>query len=110
VRPEGFGTLKKFIHLIGSRTRDLPACSKVRVSKEAVVAYSRHNPGIYLDGLREQERTSVMGAGIVAKIRSKNFRNVGLHPDHHIPEQTPAKCTIGTFQSQFFFSFSKFFN
>jgi hypothetical protein len=27
VRPEGLGKLKKFIHLIGSRTRDLPACS-----------------------------------------------------------------------------------
>jgi hypothetical protein len=27
VLPEGLGILKKFIHLIGSRTRDLPACS-----------------------------------------------------------------------------------
>jgi hypothetical protein len=30
VRPEGLGKLKKFFHLIGSRTRDLPACSIVR--------------------------------------------------------------------------------
>jgi hypothetical protein len=29
VRPEGLGKLKNFIHLIGSRTRDLPACSTV---------------------------------------------------------------------------------
>jgi hypothetical protein len=28
-RPEGLGKLKKVIHLIGSRTRDLPACSIV---------------------------------------------------------------------------------
>jgi hypothetical protein len=27
VRPEELGKLKKFIHLIGSRTLDLPACS-----------------------------------------------------------------------------------
>jgi hypothetical protein len=27
MRPEGLGKLKEFIHLIGSRTRDLPACS-----------------------------------------------------------------------------------
>jgi hypothetical protein len=27
--PEGLGKLKKFIHLIGSRTRDLLACSIV---------------------------------------------------------------------------------
>jgi hypothetical protein len=26
VRPEGFGKLIKIIHLIGSRTRDLPIC------------------------------------------------------------------------------------
>jgi hypothetical protein len=29
VRLEGLGKLKKFIHLIGSRTRDFPACSLV---------------------------------------------------------------------------------
>jgi hypothetical protein len=29
VRPEEFDNLKKFIHLIGTRTRDLPACSIV---------------------------------------------------------------------------------
>jgi hypothetical protein len=29
VRPEGLGKFKKFIHLIGSRTRDIPACSVV---------------------------------------------------------------------------------
>jgi hypothetical protein len=29
VRPEEFGKLKKLIHLIGSRTRDFPACSIV---------------------------------------------------------------------------------
>jgi hypothetical protein len=29
VRQEGLGNLKKFIHLIWSRTRDLPACSVV---------------------------------------------------------------------------------
>jgi hypothetical protein len=29
VRLEGVDRLKKFIHLIGSRTRDLPACSIV---------------------------------------------------------------------------------
>jgi hypothetical protein len=29
VRPEGLGKLKKFIYLIGSLTRDLPACSIV---------------------------------------------------------------------------------
>jgi hypothetical protein len=29
VRPEGLGKLKKFVHLIGSRIRDLPACSLV---------------------------------------------------------------------------------
>jgi hypothetical protein len=27
VRPEGLGKLKTIFHLIGSRTRDLPACS-----------------------------------------------------------------------------------
>jgi hypothetical protein len=27
VRPEGLGKMKKFIHLFGSRTLDLPACS-----------------------------------------------------------------------------------
>jgi hypothetical protein len=27
VRPEGLGKLKELIHLIGYRTRDLPACS-----------------------------------------------------------------------------------
>jgi hypothetical protein len=30
VRPEGLRNLKKLIHLIGFRTRDLPACSIVR--------------------------------------------------------------------------------
>jgi hypothetical protein len=30
VWPEGLGRLKKFIHLMGSRTRDLPACSIMR--------------------------------------------------------------------------------
>jgi hypothetical protein len=29
VRPEGLGKFKKFFHLIGSRTRDLLACSIV---------------------------------------------------------------------------------
>jgi hypothetical protein len=29
VRLEGLGKLKKFIHLMATRTRDLPACSKV---------------------------------------------------------------------------------
>jgi hypothetical protein len=29
VRPEGLGKLKTLIYLIGSRTRDLPACSVV---------------------------------------------------------------------------------
>jgi hypothetical protein len=29
MRPEELGKLKKFIHLIGSRTHDLPACSTV---------------------------------------------------------------------------------
>jgi hypothetical protein len=29
VRPEGLGQLRKFIHFIVSRTRDLPACSIV---------------------------------------------------------------------------------
>jgi hypothetical protein len=29
VRPEGLGELEKLIHLIGSRTSDLPACSIV---------------------------------------------------------------------------------
>jgi hypothetical protein len=29
MRPEGLGKLKKCIHLIGSRTRDHPACSIV---------------------------------------------------------------------------------
>jgi hypothetical protein len=29
VRPEALGKLKKFINLIGSQTRDLPACSIV---------------------------------------------------------------------------------
>jgi hypothetical protein len=29
VRPEGLGKLKTFIHLIGSRTRDLATCSIV---------------------------------------------------------------------------------
>jgi hypothetical protein len=29
VREEGLGELKKFIHLVGSRTSDLPACSVV---------------------------------------------------------------------------------
>jgi hypothetical protein len=29
VRPEGLGKSKEFIHLVGSRTRDLPACSLV---------------------------------------------------------------------------------
>jgi hypothetical protein len=29
VRPEGLAKLKKFVHLIGSRTRDLPAYSLV---------------------------------------------------------------------------------
>jgi hypothetical protein len=29
VRPEGLGQLKKFLHLIGSRTRDFAACSIV---------------------------------------------------------------------------------
>jgi hypothetical protein len=29
VLPEGFGKLRKFVHLIGSRTRDVPACSIV---------------------------------------------------------------------------------
>jgi hypothetical protein len=33
VQPEGLGKLKKVIHLIGSRTRDLQACSIVRVYK-----------------------------------------------------------------------------
>jgi hypothetical protein len=27
VRPEGLGKLKKLIHIFGSRTSDLPACS-----------------------------------------------------------------------------------
>jgi hypothetical protein len=29
VRPQGLGKLRNFIHLIGSRTSDLPACSLV---------------------------------------------------------------------------------
>jgi hypothetical protein len=29
MQPEGLGKLKKFIHLIGSRTRNLPTCSIV---------------------------------------------------------------------------------
>jgi hypothetical protein len=29
VQPERLGKLKKFVHLIGYRTRDLPACSIV---------------------------------------------------------------------------------
>jgi hypothetical protein len=33
VRPEGLGKLKKFIHLIGSRARDVPACSIVSLPR-----------------------------------------------------------------------------
>jgi hypothetical protein len=29
VRPEGLGKLRKFVHLIGSPSRDIPACSIV---------------------------------------------------------------------------------
>jgi hypothetical protein len=35
VRPEGLGKLKKFIHLIGSRIRDLPTCRTVPLPRAA---------------------------------------------------------------------------
>jgi hypothetical protein len=58
VRPEGLGKLIKIIHLIGSRTRDLPACSIVpqplryRVSKEHVKYEKAMN--------KEEEKTRLL--------------------------------------------------
>jgi hypothetical protein len=47
VRPEGLGKLKKLIHLIGSRSCDLPACSGVlhllRDDSESVLVLEGNN-------------------------------------------------------------------
>jgi hypothetical protein len=39
VRQEGLGKLKKFIHLIGYQTRDLPVCSFIHLLKSSKENY-----------------------------------------------------------------------
>jgi hypothetical protein len=56
MRPEGLGKLRTFTHLIGCRTRDLPACSIVpqsllyRFTHIYIYIYISHIP-IQLKGL-----------------------------------------------------------
>jgi hypothetical protein len=48
VQPDGLGKLKKFIHLIGSRTHDLPACSTVRQPLRYCVSPRKGNDSMHI--------------------------------------------------------------
>jgi hypothetical protein len=45
VQPEGLGKFKDFIYFIGSRTRDVPACSKVAQTLRCRVPRTYINEG-----------------------------------------------------------------
>jgi hypothetical protein len=58
VRPEGLGKLQKFVNLIGSRTRDLPACLHKWLQacvRWTVIAHSGHVGAVDLASLEGQK-------------------------------------------------------